>query len=582
MKFTLSRNPAPRSLMAALLLTLLCGVTPAFAGEVPVAQCGNEVVEPGEQCDDGGTQDGDCCSAQCQFEAQGSPCPDENWCNGTETCNGSGQCQAGTAPDCDDGEVCTNDICNSLQQVCMHLPNRNACDDGDPCTIGDSCSEGQCSAGGGQLDCNDNNECTNDSCTQFVGCGHTANSGPCDDNNACTTNSSCSDGQCVGGTPITCNDNSSCTTDTCDPLSGCVFNPTVESQACGTCEDGTDNDADDNIDAEDTGCATLALLQRFAVISSKDNGNNNLYSGSDVLVDSVGGNMNVPYPLGQSRAGMCGHVMAVRAGTNAGILALDTKIKFGQGTTIDRNIDAREEFVSDAIQIKLQTKAPLVGPGACSNNAMQSCVADSDCGMGTCDGRLRLDANPANPFVDMTGNADNFQRCQAALAALTAINDEVAQLPAVGVGTLLGTPGTDDVKTNANTTLVQMNLGGGLQVIHVRDLKLAGNTEFRINGQPDTVLVVRLSRKFRLGTAAKVTLQGGLTADQVLWNVEGSSGGHPDFVGDSYFAGTVLAPRRSVIRTGTAVVVDGALFSKKVHLGAETTITHLPFTPLVP
>src|SRR5262249_27678621 len=38
------------------------------------ACCGDGVIEPGEQCDDGNTDNGDCCSATCQFEPAGTTC----------------------------------------------------------------------------------------------------------------------------------------------------------------------------------------------------------------------------------------------------------------------------------------------------------------------------------------------------------------------------------------------------------------------------------------------------------------------------------------------------------------------------
>src|SRR5207244_7641728 len=61
----------------------------ALARYLAGAICGNGVVEPGEQCDDGNTAGGDCCSSGCQFE-------------------------------------------------------EGACDDGDACTVGDACQNGAC------------------------------------------------------------------------------------------------------------------------------------------------------------------------------------------------------------------------------------------------------------------------------------------------------------------------------------------------------------------------------------------------------------------------------------------------------
>ncbi|MBW2969587.1 hypothetical protein KY319_00490 [Candidatus Woesearchaeota archaeon] len=49
-----------------------------------------------------------------------SDCDDGNWCNGQETCDPTGVCQPGTPPNCDDGNPCTNDYCES--NACHHDP----------------------------------------------------------------------------------------------------------------------------------------------------------------------------------------------------------------------------------------------------------------------------------------------------------------------------------------------------------------------------------------------------------------------------------------------------------------------------
>src|SRR5207253_4317059 len=108
-----------------------------------VAQtCGNGILDLGEQCDDGNTLNGDCCSATCQFEAAGSPCanPNPNPCIST-ACNGAGTC-LGTA-------------------------NMALCNDGNACTTADVCTAGAC-VGGPALGCNDGNLCTDDSCDPAV------------------------------------------------------------------------------------------------------------------------------------------------------------------------------------------------------------------------------------------------------------------------------------------------------------------------------------------------------------------------------------------------------------------------------
>lgn len=64
-----------------------------------VTGCGNDIVTAGEQCDDGNTSGGDCCSASCQYEGSGSPCDDGDLCSPTDTCDGAGNCDGAAAPE---------------------------------------------------------------------------------------------------------------------------------------------------------------------------------------------------------------------------------------------------------------------------------------------------------------------------------------------------------------------------------------------------------------------------------------------------------------------------------------------------
>ena len=136
--------------------------------------CGNGVVEPGEQCDDGNTLDGDCCSSTCQFDPAGAPCTGTNVCLTATTCDGAGVCGGGT-------------------------PTLSACNDGNVCTLADTCFNGACV--GVPNTCDDANVCTTDFCTPpTVGCGHLNNALACDDGNAATVGDSCSGSKCMGFT----------------------------------------------------------------------------------------------------------------------------------------------------------------------------------------------------------------------------------------------------------------------------------------------------------------------------------------------------------------------------------------------
>ena len=71
------------------------------------------------------------------------------------------------------------------------------CDDGDACTLDDTCIEGAC-AGGEIPDCDDANICTTDSCDPDWGCLNVNNNAPCDDGDFCTLDDTCGGGFCCG------------------------------------------------------------------------------------------------------------------------------------------------------------------------------------------------------------------------------------------------------------------------------------------------------------------------------------------------------------------------------------------------
>ncbi|MEC9072703.1 MAG: hypothetical protein VX938_10005, partial [Myxococcota bacterium] len=149
----------------------------------------------------------------CESDAD---CDDGDPCTVGEACS-DGACVEGAPRSCDDENPCTDDTCDPVvADGCVHIPTEAACDDGDPCTEGDACDEGACVPGEAKS---------------------------CDDGDPCNGVEACGgDGECLVGEPMNCDDQDPCTTDACDSETGaCSSDPVVcgDNSVCveGTCED---------------------------------------------------------------------------------------------------------------------------------------------------------------------------------------------------------------------------------------------------------------------------------------------------------------------------------------------------------
>ncbi len=183
-------------------------------------------------CDDGDpcTQDSCAVNGGCQYTDVVGLCSDGDACTFGDTCV-NGACTPGPELGCNDGNPCSTDQCDP-NQGCVFTFNNDDCDDGNVCTAGDACLDGQC-AGFLPAACDDGNPCTMDTCDSDSGCVHTPMDAPCNDGNACTVVDACMDGACVGSQDLACEDGNPCTQDACDAEIGCVFSPVD-----GNCDDG--------------------------------------------------------------------------------------------------------------------------------------------------------------------------------------------------------------------------------------------------------------------------------------------------------------------------------------------------------
>jgi hypothetical protein len=88
-----------------------------------VRLCGNGVIDPLEQCDDGslnGTPE-TCCDTTCHFKLAGTTCDDGNTCTQTDQCNSSGACVGSNPVVCTAQDPChVPGMCNPATGTCSN------------------------------------------------------------------------------------------------------------------------------------------------------------------------------------------------------------------------------------------------------------------------------------------------------------------------------------------------------------------------------------------------------------------------------------------------------------------------------
>ncbi len=214
--------------------------------------------------------------------ATGSACDDGDACTTGEQCV-DGECTGGIPLNCNDGNQCTDDFCETATG-CINLEVSTSCSDGDACTVGDECVDGVCLVGA-PADCDDLNPCTDDSCDPAVGCVSVANDDQCDDANACTSGDHCEGGWCVFDELEDCNDDNPCTDDSCDALQGCAYqlnsNPCDDGDVCtvndkcslGSCQAGISLFCNDSNDCTEDTCDPEVGCEFVPTAAPCDDGN---------------------------------------------------------------------------------------------------------------------------------------------------------------------------------------------------------------------------------------------------------------------------------------------------------------------
>ena len=176
------------------------------------------------------------------------PCSEGDSCDDGDPCTYADECKAGACSGqvyaCGDGKSCTHDICDGfggctypirsdrcvINGACFEdgAPNPDdpclacvspyskqswssndggSCDDGNFCTVDDTCESETCTSGP-PADCEDGNACTLTGCDTETGCTtEILEDDMCDDEDACSIMSQCDGiGDCVTTVALECDD----------------------------------------------------------------------------------------------------------------------------------------------------------------------------------------------------------------------------------------------------------------------------------------------------------------------------------------------------------------------------------------
>ena len=189
------------------------------------------------------------CGAECDKpEDCENKCVDNTWKQGT--CLDSCICSY-TETNCDDGNVCTTDSCDSVLG-CQHTPIPNCCITNDDCDDSDACTNDVCESNVCKhttVTCDDSVGCTDDTCDTIKGCIYEP------DDSKCPTDTACMDYFCDAtkdcqakysplSTPCEA-DGDLCTIDHCDGAGSCTLLDNVDcSDLDDQCQEGVCNPSD--------------------------------------------------------------------------------------------------------------------------------------------------------------------------------------------------------------------------------------------------------------------------------------------------------------------------------------------------
>lgn len=115
---------------------------------------------------------------------------------------------------------------------------------------------------------------------------------------------------------------------------------------------------------------------------------------------------------------------------------------------------------------------------------------------------------------------------------------------------------------------------GATVVLKLGNFTLNGNASLTLQGTATTTFVINVTKQFSLAGTSKIVLSGGVTWNNVLFNITGT-GADVTVSGSAVLQGIVMANARTVKLSGHAEAI-GAVIANRVIMSDASRVVHLP------
>lgn len=137
------------------------------------------------------------------------------------------------------------------------------------------------------------------------------------------------------------------------------------------------------------------------------------------------------------------------------------------------------------------------------------------------------------------------------------------------------TTGSTSINITGKTNLTLTGAPGQTVVLKLQDFNITSGT-LTLQGTASTNFVLNISRQFSMSDHSQIILSGGVTWDNVLFNIRGT-GSTVTMSGQSTLRGVLMANNRTVDMSGGSLVL-GSVIADKIKLSGGAQINRPPIS----